>query len=173
MTGANRTSFRPPVRKVAFGKIKPQGHRIGVFGPGGIGKTTLAATAPGPVGFIDLDDSLPILLPSLGELDIRRVAGITGWDTNIHELMMVGERGVTMARAFNLLCGLGRKDDRLPLRMNTYFKSGKVNEEPIDPEVLEENLSVFYGMMGWDPETGVPTRGKLDELDIAWVGDLL
>lgn len=79
MTGANRTSFRPPVRKVAFGKIKPQGHRIGVFGPGGIGKTTLAATAPGPVGFIDLDDSLPILLPSLGELDVRRVAGITGW----------------------------------------------------------------------------------------------
>ena len=79
MTRANRTPFSPPVRKVSFGKIEPQGHRVGVFGPGGIGKTTLAGTAPGPVGFIDLDDSLPTLLPSLGELDTRRVAGITGW----------------------------------------------------------------------------------------------
>jgi len=79
MTAPKRTSFSPPVRKVAFGKIEPQGHRVGIFGPGGVGKTTLAATAPGPVAFVDLDDSLPILLPSLGELDARRVAGITGW----------------------------------------------------------------------------------------------
>ena len=79
MTSKNQTSFSPPVRKVAFGKIEPQGHRVGLFGPGGCGKTTLSATAPGPVAFIDLDDSLPILLPSLGDLDIRRVTGITGW----------------------------------------------------------------------------------------------
>ncbi|MCK4626278.1 MAG: AAA family ATPase [Phycisphaerae bacterium] len=64
-----RRSSSPPVRRVAFGSIEPQGHRIGLFGPGGVGKTTLAATAPGPVAFIDLDDSLPILLPSLGNLD--------------------------------------------------------------------------------------------------------
>jgi len=79
MTAKNRTAFSPPVRKVSFGKIEPQGHRVGVYGPGGIGKTTVAATAPGPIAFIDLDDSLPILLPSLGKLDVRRVAGITGW----------------------------------------------------------------------------------------------
>ena len=74
-----RPPYAPPVRRVAFDTIEPQGHRVGVYGPGGIGKTTLAATAPGPVGFIDLDDSLPILKPSLGELDIRRVAGLAGW----------------------------------------------------------------------------------------------
>jgi len=79
MTAAKRKAFGPPVRKVAFGKIEPQGHRVGIYGPGGIGKTSCAATAPGPVAFLDLDDSLPILLPSLGELDVRRVAGITGW----------------------------------------------------------------------------------------------
>jgi hypothetical protein len=76
----------PPVRRVAFGTIEPQGHRVGLFGPGGVGKTTLAATAPGPVGFIDLDDSLPILKPSLGDLDIRRVAGITVWQ-DIHDAL--------------------------------------------------------------------------------------
>ncbi|HNQ22467.1 MAG TPA: ATP-binding protein [Phycisphaerae bacterium] len=78
-TATTRPTYAPPVRRVAFGVIEAQGHRVGVFGPGGIGKTTLAATAPGPVGFIDLDDSLPILRPSLGELDIRRVSGVAGW----------------------------------------------------------------------------------------------
>lgn len=78
-TATARPPYGPPVRRVAFGAIEPQGHRVGLFGPGGIGKTTLAATAPGPVGFIDLDDSLPTLRPSLTRLDIRRVSGIAGW----------------------------------------------------------------------------------------------
>ena len=69
----------PPKRQVTFGDIQPQGHRIGIYGPGGIGKTSCAATAPGPVAFIDLDDSLPILRPSLGDLDVRRVSGLAGW----------------------------------------------------------------------------------------------
>ena len=74
-----RPKAAPSRPRVAFGEITPQGHRIGVFGPGGIGKTTLSATAPGPVAFIDLDDSLPILKPSLGDLDVRRVESIDGW----------------------------------------------------------------------------------------------
>ena len=100
------------------------------------------------------------------------VRAITGWETTVHELLMVGERGVTMARAFNQLCGLGRKDDVLPLRMNTSFRAGVVNEAPIDPEVLDEHVGLFYEMMGWDAETGVPTSARLHELDIAWVAEL-
>ena len=78
-TAPQSRTTSPPARRVSFGEIKPQGHRIGLYGPGGIGKTTLSAMAPGPVAFVDLDDSLPILKPSLGELDIRRVDGINGW----------------------------------------------------------------------------------------------
>jgi hypothetical protein len=44
-----------------------------LYGPGGIGKTTLAAHAPGPVAVFDLDDSLPRLRASLGDCDLRIV----------------------------------------------------------------------------------------------------
>ena len=77
---------QPPSKKIAFSPIKPQGHRIGLYGPGGIGKTTLAATAPGPVAFLDMDDSLPILRPSLGDLAIRRIAGADSWQA-IHDIL--------------------------------------------------------------------------------------
>ncbi|RJS87937.1 hypothetical protein CW705_09760 [Candidatus Bathyarchaeota archaeon] len=30
---------------------------------------------------------------------------------------------------------------------------------------------MYYRMMGWDEETGVPTRGKLEELGIGWVAE--
>lgn len=100
---------------------------------------------------------------------VQLVHTITGWQTNLWELMKVAERGVTMARMFNLREGFTRADDVLPLRMRRGHVSGQVNEKPVDPEVLDENLSTFYGMMGWDPQTGVPTTAKLQELDIAWV----
>jgi hypothetical protein len=47
-----------------------------IYGPGGIGKTTLAAKAPGPVAFIDLDDSLSRLKP---DGDWKLVGGISKW----------------------------------------------------------------------------------------------
>lgn len=101
------------------------------------------------------------------------VRGITGWNTNLWELLKVAERGVTMARVFNMREGLGRKDDVLPPRMRMPFVTETINEKPIDPEVLDENLSTFYGMMGWDPETGRPTLAKLQELDIEWAAEQL
>ncbi len=104
---------------------------------------------------------------------VQLVRAITGWETNVWELMKTAERGVTMARAFNMREGFTRADDVLPLRMRVPHKSGTVNEKPVDPEVLDENLTTFYAMMGWDPETGVPTLAKLQELDVAWVADYL
>jgi aldehyde:ferredoxin oxidoreductase len=104
---------------------------------------------------------------------IQLVRTITGWQVNRFELLKVCERGVTLARVFNLREGLTRKDDVLPPRMRMPHKSGTVNEKPVDPEVLDENLSVYYGMMGWDPETGVPTLAKLQDLDIEWAAEHL
>lgn len=104
---------------------------------------------------------------------VEMVRAITGWETNVWELLKVGERGVTMARAFNVREGFTRADDTLPPRMDVPHVSGTLNEKPVDRQALDAALSTFYGMMGWDPETGVPTEAKLHELDVAWVSEWL
>jgi hypothetical protein len=79
---------------VQFAPIgKAGGRRIVLYGPGGIGKTTLACLAPGPVAMFDLDGSLPVIWPELSETgaDVRVVQATTwqgirsalqspGWD---------------------------------------------------------------------------------------------
>jgi len=114
-----------------------------------------------------------MFIPWSREQIVQLVRAITGWETNMWELFKVAERGVTMARVFNLREGLGRRDDVLPERVATPFVTKTVNEKPVPPEVLDEHVSIFYGMMGWDPETGVPTGPRLQELDIAWVQEQL
>ena len=74
-----------------------------------------------------------------------------------------------MARVFNMREGITRADDVLPPRMATPHVSGSLNEEPVTPEELDAAVGMFYGMMGWDPETGEPTEATLQQLDIAWV----
>ena len=44
---------------------------------------------------------------------------------------------------------------------------GQVNEKLVGQE-LGKAVTTFYGMMGWDPESGRPLDVTLDELDIAW-----
>jgi len=114
-----------------------------------------------------------IFIPWEREQIVELVRSITGWRTNAWELMRSAERGVTLARAFNMREGLSRADDVLPGRMNTPFVTQSVNEKPVDPEILDENLTHFYEMMGWDAHSGVPTSARLRELDIAWVDEQL
>jgi len=73
---------KPPQRRqVTFGPIEPRGHGILLFGPGGSGKSSLAAAAPEPVALIDLENSLPVLRSQLpAERDIRVVSGVSSWE---------------------------------------------------------------------------------------------
>jgi hypothetical protein len=88
---AAAASSHPPLkpaarRHVVFEQAPPHvGHRILLYGPGGIGKTSLADLAPGPVVSVDLDDSLGVLQPA----HTQRVAGIANWN-DLHE-MLLGE----------------------------------------------------------------------------------
>ena len=100
------------------------------------------------------------------------VRAVTGWNTTAWELMKTGERITTMARVFNIREGFGRKDDWLPGRFFNPRISGALSDTAIDPEKFREAIDTYYKMMGWD-ENGVPTREKLEELDIGWVASLL
>jgi hypothetical protein len=65
---------------VAFGTIQPRGQSALLYGGGGIGKTTAAMSAPGPIGLIDLEMSMSVLRPQLpAELDVRLVSGAESW----------------------------------------------------------------------------------------------
>lgn len=80
----------PPPRQaqgLQFAKPKANiGHRIVLYGPGGIGKTTLAANLPQPVVFFDLDESLGMLgldaqvVPVDSWQGIRSALQADGWD---------------------------------------------------------------------------------------------
>ncbi len=100
------------------------------------------------------------------------VQGVAGWESSVWELMKVGERVMTMARAFNIREGLTAADDRLPRRFFTAQSSGPLEGTAIDEEALDQARLTYYRMMGWDDE-GVPTPWKLAELDVPWVTEAM
>jgi aldehyde:ferredoxin oxidoreductase len=99
---------------------------------------------------------------------VEMVRAATGWDVSAYELMKVGERALTLARLFNVREGLSVEDDRLAERSHQPTTSGPLADGGIDREQLREAVHTYYGMMGWDEETGIPQPGKLHELDISW-----
>lgn len=91
---------------------------------------------------------------------------VTGWDVSIWEMMKAGQRIYTLARIFNVKSGFSPADDRLPERFFEPFPDGPLAGEAIGREAFRKALELFYGMIGWDPRTGMPYPHVLAELDI-------
>ncbi|MBI4286116.1 MAG: aldehyde ferredoxin oxidoreductase family protein [Chloroflexi bacterium] len=113
-----------------------------------------------------------IFVPLSPSKTAELVEAITGWDTSVFELMKVAERCTNMGRVFNLREGKTREDDYLPRRFFTPLPNEPLRGVSVDRTKLDEAIAAYYGMAGWD-ENGVPTLGKLQELDIAWVAKCL
>ena len=96
------------------------------------------------------------------------VQAATGWDVSEYELLKVGERAMTLARTFNMREGFTVEDDQLCPRSYGPTTNGALAEGGIDMEELREAMHTYYAMMGWDPESGVPTAAKLHELGVGW-----
>jgi aldehyde:ferredoxin oxidoreductase len=97
------------------------------------------------------------------------VKAVTGWETSLFDLLKVGERHANMARIFNLREGFTARDDILPNRFFQPMEGGTLKGKRIDREEFSKALETYYGMMGWDPKTGVPKKEKLAELDLDWL----
>ncbi len=96
MQPTNRPATPPRRPGLTLGKIPDRaGQRIGIYGPGGIGKTSLACLAPGPVAIFDFDNSLTVLRPE-GDIqvvqaatwdEVRAALQAPGWQ-NIHTIVL-------------------------------------------------------------------------------------
>ena len=123
--------------------------------------------------FLDVLDwclftTAPVRITTFDEIT-QIVAAVTGWNVSFWEIMKAGERGVTMARCFNLKHGMTAADDYLPERMFTPAHTGPQDGSFIPRETFHEGIKLYYEMNGWDRQTGIPTEGKLVEMSLDWM----
>jgi aldehyde:ferredoxin oxidoreductase len=117
--------------------------------------------------------SVCMFVPWTLDEKVEMVRAATGWDVTAFELAKVGERALTLARLFNMREGFSVEDDRLAERSHQPTTSGALADAGIDREELRQAVRTYYGVMGWDEDSGVPLSGKLHELDVSWAVDLL
>jgi aldehyde:ferredoxin oxidoreductase len=101
---------------------------------------------------------------------VELVQAGTGWDATLPELLQVGERRITLLRAFNAREGIGKSDDTLPKKLfQPLAGAGPSVGVALTPEELERARDTYYRLAGCDPDTGYPTPAKLRELGLDWV----
>ncbi len=101
------------------------------------------------------------------------VQAVTGWNTSLFELTKAGERALAMARAFNYQQGFTARDDVSHWRFSTPFESAPTDGLQIPADDVAQAIELYHEMRGWDKGTGAPTAGKLYELGVGWVAELL
>jgi aldehyde:ferredoxin oxidoreductase len=113
-----------------------------------------------------------MFLPWTPEEIVKITKAVTGWETSVLELAKVGERAINLSRIFNIREGFTVKDDTLPERFYHPHTSGALSKTAVDRDELHRAIQIYYKMMGWSDE-GIPSREKLEELDIAWAYNYL
>ncbi len=116
---------------------------------------------PAPRSFIHPDDVLV------------SINAATGWNLTMEEALQIGERAINMARVFNAREGFSRNDDCLPERLFQPLENGALAGQSMQHADFEQALTQLYSLKGWDPETTVPSRKRLEQLSLGWAADLL
>ena len=97
----------------------------------------------------------------------------TGREFTMDEVLEAGERAANLRIAFNLREGIRNKE--------TYCLPSRVLGEPplaggatkgVTVVDNEEQLRGYYSAMGWNPETGVPTRETLERLGLGFASEV-
>ena len=108
----------------------------------------------------------------------------TGLEISPRELLRVGERIWTLEKMLNVREGFDRSDDKIPplylMNTETPLKAREGDRYLTDwfgrrlsPSDITKMLDDYYEERGWDLEKGVPTKGKLYELGLEYLGDIL
>ena len=95
----------------------------------------------------------------------------TGWNATLDELLAIGERKISLMRAINAREGIGKAADTLPKKLfQPLGGKGPTAGVALTQEEFERARAAYYEMAGCDPDTGHPTRAKLSELGLEWIG---
>lgn len=96
------------------------------------------------------------------------LSALTGQEFDGQALLEISERVYTLQRMFNLREGLSRKDDEVPERAISRPGFARYKDQPgCATRNYDRMLREYYTARGWDPETGVPTKGTLQRLGLA------
>jgi aldehyde:ferredoxin oxidoreductase len=102
------------------------------------------------------------------------IKAATGWEVSLHDLMLAAERSSLVARAFNSREGFSVKDDRLPGRLFDAKPDGPgAGTRIFSEEEFTAAVEAYYAIIGCDPQTGRPSSGKLLEMGLEWVEELM
>jgi aldehyde:ferredoxin oxidoreductase len=103
----------------------------------------------------------------------RALSFATGISYNLEKLMKCGERICNVEKAFNARLGLTRKHDTLPRRFLEEPAERGARKGKQLGTVLPQMLDEYYKARGWDKQTGLPTRIKLESLGLKEIADEL
>lgn len=109
---------------------------------------------------------------TLGDLTVeaQMFSAATGIEKTIDELMEDAARVVNLERAIMVRMGRRRENDTFnEFRFNHPDRRGN----PIDRVAWEKVKDDYYKYVGWDIKTGIPTRERLEQLDLKDVADAL
>ena len=97
---------------------------------------------------------------------IELLNAVTGWGMDMAEALIAGARIQTLRQSFNVREGIRAGDVRLPDRMTGHppQNAGPLAGVTIDVESLARE---YRQAMGWDAETGDPTKETLEKLGLA------
>lgn len=115
---------------------------------------------------------LCLFVPWENEHIVEGVRAVTGWPMSTYKIMKTVERGITLARIFNLREGFSYRDDVLPQRFASSPPDSNLKGIGVDPDKLAAAQKIYYQMLGWN-ESGIPTIGRLVELNIEWAAQYL
>ena len=93
------------------------------------------------------------------------ILAVTGKEFNSGILETISERTITLEREFNLLCGLTKEDDMLPLRFYEEAVTIEGKQRVLDRKDFASMRREYYRSFGWD-ENGAPKRETLKKLSV-------
>lgn len=100
------------------------------------------------------------------------LSAVTGWNIDIKEMLLIGEKIANIRQAFNIREGLNPLKFNLPGRLvgKPPLATGPLAGRICDIETLTKD---YYAAMGWDTTTGKPSKQKLIELGLDDVAAVL